>query len=82
MVPYGPVMVSITCVQCLKVDPAQLDGVKPDDIAGKLSEVLAPNFMTNTEDLIKSLAKEHAFVPYGTLVHSFSIKHGEFDNIV
>ncbi|XP_077300202.1 histone acetyltransferase 1 [Arctopsyche grandis] len=56
-----------------KIDPVHFDGVKPDNIADKISPMLAPNYHTNIDDFVKSLMKDDDFVPYGDLIHSFSI---------
>lgn len=51
----------------------QCDGVEPDEVLTKLAEKLAPDVHYSLTDFINALAKDDTFVPYGELIHSFSI---------
>lgn len=55
-----------------KINPADFNGVKADDIEKQLSDVLAPNYLTNIDDFVKCIDKEDNFTPYGTLEHAFT----------
>lgn len=55
-----------------KIDAEECDGVKADDIAGKLKPYLSPD-IRNMDSFRWALRKEDAFRPYGRLIHSFSI---------
>lgn len=52
--------------------------LQPDDVIGKLQEVVPPGFLTNRDAFINSIPKDADFKPYGKLVHSLSVHKGTF----
>lgn len=51
---------------------------QPDDVIGKLQEVIPPGFLTSRDAFINSIPKDAEFKPYGKLVHSFTVHKGTF----
>lgn len=49
---------------------------QPDDVEGKIREVIPAGFTCNTDDFISLLEKEANFKPFGTLLHSYTF-HSE-----
>lgn len=47
--------------------------MKADDVEGALTKVLAPGYVTNLDNFVALLAKDESFVPYGQLIHAFSV---------
>ncbi|XP_068184657.1 histone acetyltransferase type B catalytic subunit [Antennarius striatus] len=52
------------------------DCVEPDDVEGKIHEIIPAGFTCNTDDFISLLEKEANFKPFGTLLHSYTV-HSE-----
>lgn len=52
---------------------------QPDDVIGKLQEVIPPGFLTSRDAFINSIPKDAEFKPYGKLVHSFTVHKGTFN---
>ncbi|XP_030642382.1 histone acetyltransferase type B catalytic subunit isoform X1 [Chanos chanos] len=58
----------------------KFDCVEPDDVEGKIREVIPAGFSCNTDDFISLLEKEANFKPFGTLLHTYtvhSVEEGE-----
>ncbi|KAJ8282440.1 hypothetical protein COCON_G00049590 [Conger conger] len=58
----------------------KFDCVQPDDVEGKIREVIPVGFSCNTDDFVSLLEKEANFKPFGTLLHTFkvhSVEEGE-----
>lgn len=49
---------------------------QPDDIEGKIREIIPAGFTCNTDDFISLLEKEANFKPFGTLLHTYTV-HSE-----
>lgn len=52
--------------------------MKADDIEGALKKVLAPGYVTNLDHFVSLLAKDESFVPYGQLIHAFTVPSRKF----
>ncbi|XP_067004965.1 histone acetyltransferase type B catalytic subunit isoform X2 [Anabrus simplex] len=55
-----------------KVDASRFD-LEADDVMGQVSKVIQPGYKTNLDDFRNDLPKDASFVPYGELLHSFSV---------
>ncbi|MFT7799535.1 histone acetyltransferase type B catalytic subunit [Arapaima gigas] len=55
----------------------KFDCVEPDDVEGKIHEIIPPGFCTNADDFITLLEKEANFKPFGSLLHTYSVHSGE-----
>ncbi|KAM8857159.1 histone acetyltransferase type B catalytic subunit [Synchiropus picturatus] len=53
------------------------DCVEPDDIDGKIREIIPAGFTCNTDDFISLLDKEANFRPFGPLLHSYTVHNEE-----
>ncbi|XP_031415291.1 histone acetyltransferase type B catalytic subunit isoform X2 [Clupea harengus] len=51
--------------------------VEPDDVEGKIREIIPQGFCGNTDDFISLLEKEANFKPFGNLIHTYSIHNEE-----
>lgn len=49
---------------------------QPDDVEGKIREIVPAGFTSNGDDFISLLEKEANFKPFGTLLHSYTV-HSE-----
>lgn len=49
---------------------------QPDDVEGKIREIVPAGFTCNTDDFISLLEKEANFKPFGTLLHTYTV-HSE-----
>lgn len=49
---------------------------QPDDVEGKIREIVPAGFTCNTDDFISLLEKEANFMPFGTLLHTYTV-HSE-----
>ncbi|CAB1441714.1 unnamed protein product [Pleuronectes platessa] len=52
------------------------DCVEPDEVEGKIREIVPAGFTCNTDDFISLLEKEANFKPFGTLLHTYTV-HSE-----
>lgn len=52
---------------------AKHDGVEADEVLTKIVPKLAPDVHCSLANFTKALAKDDTFMPYGELIHSFSI---------
>lgn len=50
--------------------------VQPDDVEGKIREIIPAGFTCNTDDFVSLLEKEANFKPFGTLLHTYTV-HSE-----
>lgn len=50
--------------------------IQPDDVEGKIREIVPPGFTSNTDDFVSLLEKEAKFKPFGTLLHTYTV-HSE-----
>lgn len=50
--------------------------MQPDDIEGKIREIIPAGFTCNSDDFISLLEKEANFQPFGTLLHTYTV-HSE-----
>lgn len=57
-----------------KIEPNKSEGMKPDDVEGALTKVLAPGYVTNLDHFVSILKKDESFVPHGELIHAFSVE--------
>ncbi|KAK3543746.1 hypothetical protein QTP70_027158 [Hemibagrus guttatus] len=55
----------------------QFDCVQPDDVEGKIREIIPPGFCSNTDDFISLLEKEANFKPFGSLLHTYKVHNVE-----
>ncbi|KAL2081587.1 hypothetical protein ACEWY4_023440 [Coilia grayii] len=55
----------------------KFDCVEPDDVEGKIREIIPQGFSCNTDDFISLLEKEGNFKPFGSLIHTYSIHNEE-----
>ncbi|KAM6987048.1 histone acetyltransferase type B catalytic subunit [Aplochiton taeniatus] len=53
------------------------DCVQPDDVEGKIREIIPAGFSCNTDDFITLLEKEANFKPFGTLLHTYKVHDDE-----
>uniref|UniRef100_H2MSH2 histone acetyltransferase n=1 Tax=Oryzias latipes TaxID=8090 RepID=H2MSH2_ORYLA len=53
------------------------DCVEPDDVEGKIREIIPAGFTSNTDDFTSLLEKEANFKPFGTLLHSYTVHNEE-----
>uniref|UniRef100_A0A6Q2X063 Histone acetyltransferase type B catalytic subunit n=1 Tax=Esox lucius TaxID=8010 RepID=A0A6Q2X063_ESOLU len=53
------------------------DCVEPDDVEGKIREIIPAGFCCNTDDFISLLEKEANFKPFGTLLHTYHVHNVE-----
>ncbi|XP_061548103.1 histone acetyltransferase type B catalytic subunit isoform X1 [Phycodurus eques] len=53
------------------------DCVEPDNIDGKIREIVPAGFTCNTDDFITLLEKEANFRPFGTLLHTYTVHNEE-----
>ncbi|XP_027020605.2 histone acetyltransferase type B catalytic subunit isoform X1 [Tachysurus fulvidraco] len=51
----------------------KFDCVQPDDVEGKIREIIPPGFCANTDDFISFLEKEANFKPFGSLLHTYKV---------
>ncbi|KAG7227574.1 hypothetical protein INR49_005389 [Caranx melampygus] len=49
----------------------------PDDVEGKIREIVPAGFTCNTDDFISLLEKEANFKPFGTLLHTYTVHNEE-----
>ncbi|XP_026232795.1 histone acetyltransferase type B catalytic subunit [Anabas testudineus] len=52
------------------------DCVEPDEVEGKIREIIPAGFTCNTDDFVSLLEKEANFKPFGTLLHTYTV-HSE-----
>lgn len=50
--------------------------LQPDDVEGKIREIIPAGFTCNTDDFVSLLEKEANFKPFGTLLHTYTV-HSE-----
>ncbi len=50
---------------------------QPDDVEGKIREIIPAGFCCNTDDFISLLEKEANFKPFGSLLHTFKVHNVE-----
>ncbi|KAG7464011.1 hypothetical protein MATL_G00182770 [Megalops atlanticus] len=55
----------------------KFDCVEPDDVEGKIREVVPAGFCCNTDDFVTLLEKEANFKPFGTLLHTYTVHNEE-----
>nr|XP_006636572.2 PREDICTED: histone acetyltransferase type B catalytic subunit [Lepisosteus oculatus] len=55
----------------------KFDCVEPDDVEGKIREVIPAGFCSNTDDFLALLEKEANFKPFGTLLHTYNVHNEE-----
>lgn len=53
------------------------DCVEPDDVEGKIREIIPAGFTCNTDDFISLLEKDANFKPFGTLLHTYTVHNEE-----
>ncbi|XP_029559063.1 histone acetyltransferase type B catalytic subunit isoform X2 [Salmo trutta] len=53
------------------------DCVEPDDVEGKIREIIPAGFSCSTDDFISLLEKEANFKPFGTLLHTYNVHNVE-----
>lgn len=53
------------------------DCVEPDDVEGKIREIIPAGFTCNTDDFVSLLEKEANFKPFGTLLHTYTVHNEE-----
>lgn len=51
--------------------------LQPDDVEGKLREIIPPGFSCNTDDFLSLLEKEANFKPFGSLLHTYKVHNVE-----
>lgn len=51
--------------------------VQPDDVEGKIREIIPLGFSSNTDDFISLLEKEANFKPFGSLLHTYKVHNVE-----
>lgn len=54
-----------------------VDCVEPDDVEGKVREIIPAGFTCNTDDFVSLLEKEANFKPFGTLLHTYKVHNEE-----
>lgn len=47
--------------------------LQPDDVEGKIREIIPPGFSFSTDDFISLLEKEANFKPFGSLLHTYKV---------
>ncbi|XP_046902903.1 histone acetyltransferase type B catalytic subunit isoform X1 [Hypomesus transpacificus] len=52
------------------------DCVEPDDVEGKIRDIIPSGFTCNTDDFVSLLEKEANFKPFGSLLHTYTV-HSE-----
>ncbi|XP_047227579.1 histone acetyltransferase type B catalytic subunit [Girardinichthys multiradiatus] len=57
------------------------DCVEPDDVEGKIREIIPAGFTSNTDDFISLLEKEANFKPFGTMLHSYTVHNEEAEDL-
>lgn len=63
-----------------RVDDISDEGLKADDVSGKVSELLTNGcYYTNIDEFISKLKKEDAFKPFGEMVDRLEVKTGRGD---
>ncbi|XP_077073168.1 histone acetyltransferase type B catalytic subunit isoform X1 [Siphateles boraxobius] len=55
----------------------KFDCVEPDDVEGKVREIIPAGFCCNTDDFISLLEKEANFRPFGSLQHTYKVHNVE-----
>uniref|UniRef100_A0A8C7VP34 Histone acetyltransferase type B catalytic subunit n=2 Tax=Oncorhynchus mykiss TaxID=8022 RepID=A0A8C7VP34_ONCMY len=55
----------------------KFDCVEPDDVEGKIREIIPAGFSCNTDDFTSLLEKETNFKPFGTLLHTYNVHNVE-----
>ncbi|KAI7809073.1 histone acetyltransferase type B catalytic subunit, partial [Triplophysa rosa] len=55
----------------------KFDCVEPDDVEGKIREIIPAGFYCNTDDFISVLEKEANFKPFGSLQHTYKVHNVE-----
>ncbi|XP_052004632.1 histone acetyltransferase type B catalytic subunit [Xyrauchen texanus] len=55
----------------------KFDCVKPDDVEGKIREIIPAGFCCNTDDFVSLLEKEANFKPFGSLQHTYKVHNEE-----
>lgn len=50
---------------------------QPDDVEGKIREIVPAGFTSNTDDFVSLLEKEANFKPFGTLLHTYTVHNEE-----
>uniref|UniRef100_A0AAY4ETB4 Histone acetyltransferase type B catalytic subunit n=1 Tax=Denticeps clupeoides TaxID=299321 RepID=A0AAY4ETB4_9TELE len=53
------------------------DFVEPDDVEGKIREIIPPGFCCGTDDFVSLLEKEANFRPFGSLLHTYTVHNVE-----
>lgn len=51
--------------------------LQPDDVEGKIREIIPAGFTCNTDDFVSLLEKEANFKPFGTLLHTYTVHNEE-----
>lgn len=71
----GPLNIYLGTKYTGKVDDISKDGMKADDVVGKVTKLLATGcFYTNIDEFLSKLAKEESFQPFGEKIHSWTIE--------
>ncbi|XP_048835791.1 histone acetyltransferase type B catalytic subunit isoform X1 [Brienomyrus brachyistius] len=55
----------------------KFDCVEPDDVEGKIREIIPQGFTCNADDFVALLEKEANFRPFGSLLHTYTVHGGE-----
>lgn len=58
----------------MQVEPSKSEGMIADDVEMALKKVLAQGYVTNLDWFVSLLENDKTFVPYGRLIHSFTVK--------
>lgn len=51
--------------------------IQPDDVEGKIREIVPAGFTSNTDDFVSLLEKEAKFKPFGTQLHTYTVHNEE-----
>ncbi|KAJ3591774.1 hypothetical protein NHX12_006906 [Muraenolepis orangiensis] len=51
--------------------------LQPDDVEGKIRDIIPAGFSCNTDDFVSLLEKEANFRPFGTLLHTYKVHNEE-----
>lgn len=71
----GPLNIYLGMKYTGKVEDVSKDGMKADDVIGKITKLLATGcFYTNIDEFLSKLAKEESFQPFGEKIHSWTIE--------
>lgn len=65
----------------MQIEPNRSEGLTADDVQAEMDKILAPGYFTNLDRFVSCLRKDEKFVPYGKMIHSFTIETSKWKQL-